>query len=81
MNDFGIAYLSWNLIRLVAPVAIKFSRLGMLRKAVARLNHESKNDTMEKDAIVETLAHQFQKVVAMERRLVVEFNFHRSAVG
>ena len=53
----------------------------MLRKAVARLNHESKNDTMEKDAIVETFAHQFQKVVTMERRLIVELNFHRSAVG
>ena len=81
VNDFWISYLSRNLICLVAPIAIKFSRLGMLRKTITSLNHESKNDTMEKDAIVETFAYQFQKIVAMERCLIVELNLHRSAVG
>ena len=57
------------------------SGLRMARRRVAGLNHEVEDDAVPEVSVVEALVHQFQEVVAMLRRLVVEHHAnvsHRS---
>ena len=57
MKSLGVANLSWHHI------------LGLL---LATLHHEIGNHTVETHPVVEPLIDVLNKVVAMERRLVVE---------
>ena len=66
-DDFG-----WQ--RVVGRVvADRPARFGVARGRVARLNHEIADDAMPEIAVVVALSDEFQEVVAMERRFVVEF--------
>ena len=44
----------------------------LARIGVASLHHESLNDTMKEDAVVEAAAHKAQEVITVNRGVVIE---------
>ena len=53
-------------------VAGRCSGLRVARGGVARLDHETADDAMEKIAVVIAFPDQFEEIVTMEGRLVVQ---------
>ena len=59
----------------IVPIALaqQHARFGVLRIRIAALNHKVLNHTMEQERIKRPFRHQRPEIVAMQRRLVIEF--------